>query len=127
MSRVVHFEIHAADPQRAIGFYTSLFGWSFTSWGGPMEYWVIKTGEGPGIDGGMVRRKGGDPTDHGAVSAFVCTIDTQDIDAAFAKVITLGGKIALPKMPIPGIGWLFYAKDPEGNIFGVMQADAKAA
>jgi predicted enzyme related to lactoylglutathione lyase len=29
-------------------------------------------------------------------------------------------------MPIPGVGWLAYCKDTEGNIFGLMQADPKA-
>jgi len=32
----------------------------------------------------------------------------------------------VPKMPIPGVGWLAYAKDTEGNIFGIMQPDANA-
>jgi uncharacterized protein len=33
MSRVVHFEIHAEDPQRAINFYANVFGWQFSQWG----------------------------------------------------------------------------------------------
>ena len=37
-----------------------------------------------------------------------------------------GGTIALPKMPIPGMGWLAYCKDTEGNIFGMMQSDPNA-
>ena len=37
-----------------------------------------------------------------------------------------GGSIALPKMPVPGVGWLAYFKDTEGNIFGAMQGDANA-
>ena len=40
--------------------------------------------------------------------------------------MSLGGTIALAKMPIPEFGWLAYAKDTEGNIFGMMQADAAA-
>ena len=35
-------------------------------------------------------------------------------------------QVALPKMPIPGVGWLAYMKDTEGNVFGMMQADANA-
>jgi predicted enzyme related to lactoylglutathione lyase len=35
--------------------------------------------------------------------------------------------VAVPKMPVPGIGWLAYVRDPDGNIFGMMQADANAA
>lgn len=29
-------------------------------------------------------------------------------------------------MPVPGVGWLAYCKDTEGNIFGMMQPDTKA-
>jgi hypothetical protein len=43
MGRVIHFEIHAAAPQKLIDFYTALFGWSFQKYG-PMDYWVIVTG-----------------------------------------------------------------------------------
>ena len=43
-----------------------------------------------------------------------------------AAVPALGGTVALPKMAIPGIGWLGYFKDTEGNIFGAMQADPGA-
>ncbi len=32
----------------------------------------------------------------------------------------------MPKMPIPNVGWLAYAKDTEGNIFGMMQNDPGA-
>jgi predicted enzyme related to lactoylglutathione lyase len=38
MPRVVHFEIHAGDPSRAISFYEKLFGWKFQKWDGPVEY-----------------------------------------------------------------------------------------
>jgi predicted enzyme related to lactoylglutathione lyase len=60
MPRPIHFEIHADNPSRAIKFYETLFGWQFTKWEGPMEYWLITTGSGgtPGIDGGLVKRMG---------------------------------------------------------------------
>ena len=126
MSRVVHFEIHADDPDRAVKFYQSLFGWEFTKWAGPMDYWLIKTGPDgqPGINGGMVRRRG--VIDGTAVIAYVCTIDVKSVDDLVTAIPAKGGTIALPKMPIPGIGWLAYGKDTEGNIFGFMQADKSA-
>ena len=63
MARVVHFEIPADQPERAIEFYSKIFGWQFQKWDGPMPYWMINTGEGPGINGGWVTRGGhlGDP------------------------------------------------------------------
>lgn len=129
MPRVVHFEIHADNPERARRFYGELFGWEFTQFGGPMDYWIIKTGpEGqPGIDGGMMRRMGAPPVDGQAVNAYVCTIDVDQLDQSMERALSLGGTLALAKMPIGGIGWLGYAKDPEGNIFGMMQADPNAA
>jgi predicted enzyme related to lactoylglutathione lyase len=128
MARVVHFEIHAADPERAIAFYRELFGWEFTRWDGPMPYWLIKTGGSGevGIDGGLVQRQGGGPLDGQAVNAYVCTVDVRSVDESMTAMQALKGTVAVPKMAIPGIGWLAYAKDPEGNIFGMMQSDPTA-
>jgi predicted enzyme related to lactoylglutathione lyase len=125
MSRVIHFEIHAENPERAIKFYSAMFEWQFQKWEGPMEYWIVTTGpkEKPGIDGGLMRRMGAAPADGQPVNAYVCTIDVANLDASLAAATRLGGSIALDKMPIPGIGWLAYAKDTEGNIFGMMQSD----
>jgi predicted enzyme related to lactoylglutathione lyase len=128
MPRVIHFEIHADDPDRARKFYGDLFGWEFSRFGGPMDYWIIRTGsEGqPGIDGGIMRRMGAPPVDGQAVNAYVCTVDVDQLDQALDKALAIGATPAAPKMPIPGIGWLAYVKDPEGNIFGMMQADPTA-
>lgn len=129
MARPIHFEIHAADPARVQAFYEALFGWSFQRWG-EQDYWIIKTGEGqPGIDGGMVRRMGDapDPAAPTPVIAYVCTVGVEDLDRYLQSALGLGGMIALDKMPIPGVGWLAYVKDPDGNIFGMMQPDPTAA
>jgi predicted enzyme related to lactoylglutathione lyase len=126
MSRVVHFEIHAGQPERAIQFYRDVFGWEFTKWNGPQAYWLIKTGpdSDPGINGGMIQRQGG--IDGQAVTSYVCTIQIASVDDCLRKVQAHGGTTVVPKMPIPGIGWLAYCKDSEGNIVGVMHRDANA-
>ncbi|MGZ7136310.1 MAG: VOC family protein, partial [Methanobacterium sp.] len=38
MPRVVHFEIPADDPERAIEFYKNVFGWKIDKWEGPFDY-----------------------------------------------------------------------------------------
>jgi len=128
MPRPIHFEIQAADPQRAIRFYTDLFGWTFSKWDAPQDYWLIKTGEKgtPGIDGGLLPRRGPGPAAMQAVSAFVCTLDVADLDSMLKRIVKAGGVVVVPKMAIPTVGWLSYANDTEGNIFGVMQMDAAA-
>jgi len=126
MPRVVHFEIHAGDPERAVSFYTTLFDWQFQKWEGPMDYWLVITGpaDQPGINGGLIRRQG--EIDGQAVIAYVCTVDVADVDASTNTATANGGQVVVPKMPIPGVGWLVYCKDTEGNIFGMMQADTNA-
>ena len=125
MARPVHFEIHADDLARARAFYTALFGWTFTEYM-PDFYYLITTGPDsePGINGGMVKRQGGTGD---IVIAYVCTMDVPDLDAAIARFKELGGEVAREKHAIPKIGWNFYGKDTEGNIFGMHQSDPNAA
>jgi predicted enzyme related to lactoylglutathione lyase len=108
-------------------FYGELFGWKFTSWTGG-GYWQVKTGEPPepGIDGGLLQRRGPPPAEGQAVNAFICTVGVNSVEEVLARAIALGGQLALPKMAVPGVGWLAYAKDPEGNIFGLHQTDPSA-
>ena len=56
--RPVHFEIPATNPEAVATFYTDRFGWKISSWSTPeMGYWIVDTGkEGPGINGGILRR-----------------------------------------------------------------------
>jgi len=127
MPRPVHFEIHAANPERAMRFYGALFGWQFAPWGGA-AYWLVKTGEAgePGIDGGLVQRRGPPPADSQPVNAFPCTVAVHSVDEMLARVLTLGGTIAAPRMALPSLGWLAYARDTEGNLFGLHQRDPSA-
>jgi hypothetical protein len=122
MGRVVHFEIHASDPARAALFYSSVFAWQISKWEGPTEYWLVSTGkETRGIDGGIVPRRGDPPVPGAAVCSYVCTIEVDKLDESTAAVELNGGTMVVPKMEIPGVGWLAYAHDTEGNIFGMMQ------
>ncbi|CAN5366944.1 VOC family protein [soil metagenome] len=120
-NRVVHFEIHCPNLAAAKKFYSDVFDWQLSSCPGPQEYVLAKTGEPSerGIDGGMMPSKGGQPL-------VVNTLQVDNVDDAVKKVLANGGTMALEKMPIPGIGWLAYCKDPGGNIFGMMHPDPNA-
>ena len=120
MSRVVHFEVPADDVARAQAFYGKAFGWQFQAWDGPMDYTFAITGtEGRGIDGAIIPRQA-------PGTGTVNTIDVPSLDRAIQAVEKAGGRIAVPKMAIPGIGWLAYGLDTEGNMFGMMEGDEKA-
>lgn len=121
MHKVVRFEIHVKDPQRAIEFYSKTFGWEFTKYEGEQEYWFINTGRGdaPGIDGGMMVSRDGE-------IRTINTIEVPSVDDYLQKLQEQGGVVALPKMSLPGIGYLGYGIDPEGRIFGLAQYDPTA-
>ena len=128
MNRVTHFEIHATNPESIIAYYKELFGWTIEPWGPPGTYWLVTTGDANerGIDGGIVPRRCAKAAEGQAVNAYVCTVQVASAKDALAKAVSLGGTEALPIMPIPGMGWLGYAKDPDGNIFGMMSPDPSA-
>lgn len=120
MNRPVHFEIHSPDPASSIRFYESVLGWKFAKWEGPVEYWLIATGQGMGIDGGLLPSRDGQ-------SRTVNTVQVESLDAAIGAVRARGGQIVVPRMAVRGVGWLAYAVDPTGNVFGMMEDDAAAA
>jgi predicted enzyme related to lactoylglutathione lyase len=125
MPRPVHFEIHASDPAKAAAFYSAVFGWKITHLP-ELTYWLIDTGEGDGINGGIVERRGPNPAEDNPVNAFVCSIGISSVDDYVTRALKAGGTIALPKMTIPGVGYQAYVKDTDGNILGLHQPDRSA-
>ena len=149
MGRVVHFEIPAGDTKRAVDFYGKAFGWKFEKWPGPMEYWLVSTGDAaaPGINGGTPSGSAASAaTRSGRMQSTVSrrwlccsvlpsgstvksttnTIQVDSVDTAAAAVKSAGGKQLSPKNAIPGVGYFAYCEDTEGNVFGVMQNDTSA-
>jgi uncharacterized protein len=122
MPRVIHFEIGAEIPDRAIAFYEEVFGWEVKKWEGPMEYYLLSTvpKEKPGIDGGLFKKPG--QTSQNIIN----TIDVPNIDEFMDKVKNHGGEILGQKSTVPGVGYMAYCKDTEGNFFGIMQEDPNA-
>jgi len=129
---VVHFEIPADQPERAVKFYRELFGWEIKNLGpagaSGIEYWMVQTvpsdGDGrptePGVNGGLMRRMmpGQTPVNY---------ISVENVDEFARKAERLGAKVVLPKRPVPGMGWFAQLTDTEGNIFAIWQHDPAAA
>ncbi len=129
MSRIVHFEIQATEPEHLGQFYTDVFAWQIKKWEGPKEYWLITTGPDTevGINGAItLRQKPSDASASGQAAGYICVIDVVDIEHILMLVTGHGGEIVTPKQAVPGVGWSAYCADPEGTIFGLMQADQTA-
>ncbi|MBN9654765.1 VOC family protein [Halobacillus litoralis] len=130
MGRVVHFEVHVDDMERAKKFYGEVFEWKFEDWSeyAGMPYFGVVTGaeDQLGINGALMQRQSAPPELNQAVNGFACTIGVEDYDASEAKIMEHGGKVALPKYALPGMAWQGYYLDTEGNIFGLHQPDENA-
>ena len=122
MDSVVHFEIPVDDLGRAMQFYGSIFGWDMKDTPG-MDYTTVETTpvdeqqrpKDPGaINGGMFKRTS-------EVPIPVLTINVNAIDDSLKQIESAGGTVVKPTEEIPGMGSFAYAKDTEGNLFGLWQ------
>jgi predicted enzyme related to lactoylglutathione lyase len=118
MPTIVHFEIPADDPIRARKFYSDLFGWKIEEAQG-MEYWMISTSGAKPVDGGMMKRQ------H-PQQQITNYIDIPSIDEYTKKVEKLGGKVIVPKMAVPTMGYFAVCLDTENNVFAIWEGNKNA-
>ena len=120
MPRIVHFEIPGRDPDSLADFYRSVFGWKIEKWEGPVDYWLVTTGEeGLGINGALLRTN---PVHQSTVNV----LDVESVDDYVEKTSAAGGEVVTPKTAIPGLGYVAYCRDTAGNVFGLFEGDEGA-
>ncbi len=117
MPRIIHFEIPADDPGRAADFYKKVFGWKIDKWEGPLDYWLVTTGEEsePGINGAIMTKDMGQMVRN--------TIGVDSLEEYMNKIESAGGKMISEKMEIPGIGAMAAFEDTEGNISVIIEPE----
>lgn len=114
MPRVIHFEIPAEDPERAIKFYKDVFGWEIEKWEHG-DYWLVSTGpeDEPGINGAIMPKESGNMVRE--------TISVNSFNEFAEKIDGQGGKMLTDKMPIPDMGFTGLFQDTEGNVMGIIE------
>jgi predicted enzyme related to lactoylglutathione lyase len=124
-AHAAHFAINADDPDRARRFYGAVFGWRFVSWG-PPGFWMIEAPDGgpPGLMGSLQGRR---PLGDQLINGFEVSIAVADVQRTADAVVAQGGVLLMPPTVIPTVGTLCWFRDPEGNVCGAMQYDARAA
>ena len=119
MDKVVHFEIPYDNKERAVKFYSEVFGWK-TNEVPDMDYIMIHAAktdkknmvsEKGAINGGMFQRSNEAKTP-------LIVIGVASIDETVKKITASGGKLVMPKQPIPNGSYARVA-DSEGNIIGL--------
>ncbi len=118
--------------ERAQKFYKDVFGWDYVDWSATTgtPYAGIMTApmdsKEPGINGGMLKRPCPAPAAGQGSNAYVCTVQVENFDQAAEKILSAGGRVAMPKFAIGNMAWQGYFLDTEGNTFGLHQTDPNA-
>ncbi|WP_034761399.1 VOC family protein [Rossellomorea vietnamensis] len=130
MGRMVHFEVHVDDMERAKTFYGEVFGWKFEDWSeyAGMPYVGAVTGDENemGINGALMQRQSPSPQPNQPMNGYSCTMGVGNYDETEKLILEHGGKVAMPKYALPGMAWQGYYIDTEGNVFGIHQPDKDA-
>lgn len=119
MPRVVHFEVHANDPERVAAFYRAVFDWEVERTDDP-HYLLLRSASGdePGIDGAVMPRIGG--------SSYTNAIAVPSLHEFVLRVIRAGGEVLMAERSVPGLGRIAYCADAEGNVFGLIEREGGA-
>ena len=119
MNPVVYFEIPVTVMERAITFYTSVFGFSFAQDiidQNEMAFFPFEDGA-RGITGALAKGEIYIPTVQGILVYF----GTNDIDSILQKAIEAGGEVLYPKTSNGELGYVAEFKDCEGNRIALHQ------
>ncbi|MEO8925860.1 MAG: VOC family protein [Caulobacteraceae bacterium] len=108
-------ELHAADGQSALAFYSRLFGWTKgeTHDMGPMGIYQLFTAGAAPI-GGMMTKAADTPA-----PVWLYYFNVDDIEAAAGRVKGAGGEVLMGPHEVPGGGWIVHARDPQGALFAL--------
>jgi len=112
---IVHFEIMGSDAKRLQQFYADLFAWRIRPAGGPETgFYGMIDGGSSGLAGGI----GQEPSGRTRVTVYV---QVPDLQAALDRAVSLGGRVAMPPVAVPGGPTMAQIADPDGNITGLIR------
>jgi len=121
MNNLTHFEIPVDDVDKAKEFYSNLFDWEF-NYMEEMNY-LMFTGE---SEDGKSKTSGGIFKKTNESFTVTNYFTVKSLAESAKKVEELGGKIVVPKTPVPGMGWFVHFTDTDGNLLALWENDPEA-
>ncbi|UFP92881.1 VOC family protein [Gloeobacter morelensis] len=114
-----YFEIPVVDLDRAMQFYSAVFGYRFEReqiHGNEMALLPIYEGQ-EGISGALAQGEIYVPSKNGSL----IYLNSSDINATLNKVKSNGGDVLLPMTPVGELGFVAEFEDSEGNRIALFQ------
>lgn len=110
---ITHVEIPFDDQARAVGFYSTVFGWQIAESPG-YEGYPMWQAPNKISGGGFVQR-----TENSRYPVSYVEVDS--IDDTLASVTSNGGRVLVEKSPISDTSWFAVFQDTEGNQLGLYE------
>lgn len=87
-----------------------------------VDYWRVETSgpEAKALQGGLMHRA------IGGLNGWMFYINVDSLDQAVVDIRNFGGTVVRAKTAVPKTAWVTIVADPQGNTFGVWQADSTA-
>lgn len=121
MNLIAHVEIAVTDLERAMRFYSAVFGISFgeivTIHDNRMAFFPFEEGK-DGASGALAQGEVYVPSRSGAIVYF----SVADLDDALARAVGLGSEILFPKTAVTGNSFVAEIADSEGNRIAIQSA-----
>jgi uncharacterized protein len=119
LGKFVWHDLMTTDVEKAVAYYTDLFGWTIN------EVEVEGFGKYKMIHAAGEDHGGIGPLDSaaGQPSHWICYVTVDDVDAACAKAVELGGQAPVPGTDIPKIGRFAVIGDPQGAMISPYKPD----
>ena len=109
LGKFVWHDLMTTDVEKALAYYADLLGWTYREV--QMGEWTYRMIQVAGEDQGGFAPL--DPAD-GHPSHWISYVTVEDVDAAVARAIELGGQAPVPGTDIPGVGRFAVIVDPKG-------------
>jgi predicted enzyme related to lactoylglutathione lyase len=118
----MRFRAFESDPRKAYrteSFYTRVFGWDFSPFQGPEDFWPL------GIESAPASLAAAEPSPPPPPRTLSQPISVVSLEQASARILNQGGKILSAPIAIPGTGYLVYCQDEGGHPFGILEAESE--
>lgn len=119
LGRFVWYEYMAGDVEAAVAFYGRVCGHTAQKWEGGFDYTMLADANGPFAGVSPIAAEQGM---EGVPPHWVAYVGTPDADATAAKAQALGGSVVAGPIDVPGVGRMYFLRDPQGVNFAIHQS-----
>jgi uncharacterized protein len=116
--RFMWYELMTTDPKAAKAFYAEVVGWRVREAAPAMAYSLFLAGEQPvcGLTDLPIEARAAGIKPH-----WIGYVGVDDVDAAAARIVQLGGTVHVPPTDVPDISRFSVAADPQTATFALFK------